>query len=195
VDHAWRVEAVEAQQRRLLESYDVVLSVDADEIVAPDPKWGTLGDYLAGFQEEWVNCLGYEILHLKDREPPLRLEEPILEQRSYWFAADGYDKPALATAPLSWEPGFHQRTDGRWNLDPDLRLIHLHRVDYDLCQERHRSWREREWSEQDLSQGWAAHNRIADDNEFGRWFYTGNCAESDKEIVVERIPPRWKAVF
>jgi hypothetical protein len=193
VDHAWRVEAVEAEQRSLLERYDVVLSVDADEIVVPDPDLGTLAEYVAGFQEEWVNCLGYEVLHLRDREPPIRLDQPLLEQRDYWIAADGYDKPALATAPISWKPGFHHRTDGRLNIDPDLRLIHLHRLDYDLCHQRHRDWRDRDWSEQDLAEGWAAHNRIAEDEEFERWFYTGNCAEGTKEIAVERIPARWKA--
>jgi hypothetical protein len=195
VDHAWRLQAVEEQQRRLLESYDVVLAVDVDEIVAPDPDWGTLDDYLAGFQEEFVNCLGYEILHLRDREPPLRAELPIMEQRGYWFAAEGYDKPALATKPLSWKPGFHSRSDERWNLDPDLRLIHLHRVDYEICHDRHRAWREREWSDQDLAEGWAAHNRIADDEEFDAWFYTGAGAEGEAEIVVERIPARWRTIF
>ena len=67
---------MQSHQRGLLESYDVVLTVDVDEIVAPDPAWGTLGEYLAGFQEEWVNCLGYEILHLPDREPPLDPSAP-----------------------------------------------------------------------------------------------------------------------
>jgi hypothetical protein len=195
IDHQWRLEAVESEQRHLLGSYDAVLSVDADEIVAPDPDWGTLGDYLAGFQEEWVNCIGYEVLHLRDREAPLELDRPILAQRSYWIAADGYDKPALATIPISWQPGFHHRADGRLNIDPDLRLIHLHRVDYDICHRRHQDWRAREWSEQDIERGWAAHNRIADDGEFETWFYTGTCAEEAKEIVVERIPDRWKALF
>jgi hypothetical protein len=196
VDHAWRLEAVEIEQRRLLESYDAVLSVDADEIVVPDPEyWGPLDTYLAGFQEEWVNCIGYEVIHLRDREPPIRLDQPLLEQRDYWIAADGYDKPALATEPISWKPGFHNRADGKLNIDPDLRLIHLHRLDYDVCHERHRDWRSRDWSEQDLEKGWAAHNRIADDEEFERWFYTGNCAEGDTEIVVERIPEKWKGAF
>jgi hypothetical protein len=195
VDHAWRVEAVEQQQRRLLEEYDVVLAIDVDEIVVPEPDWGTLGEYLSGFQEEYVNCLGYEVLHLRDREPMLQLELPVMEQRGYWFAAKGYDKPVLATEPLSWKPGFHSRTDERWNLDPDLWLIHLHRVDYEICQERHRAWRDRAWSDQDLSRGWAAHNRITDDEEFERWFYEGSSAEEDAEIVVERIPARWRTAF
>jgi hypothetical protein len=195
VDHAWRLEAVKEQQQRLLEEYDVVLAVDVDEIVAPDPEWGTLREYLSGFQEDYVNCLGYEILHLRDREPPLDPGLPIMEQRGYWFAAKGYDKPALATEPLSWKPGFHSRADERWNLDPDLMLIHLHRVDHDICRARHRAWSDWAWSDQDLSRGWAAHNRITEDAEFERWFYTGSSSEEDTEIVIERIPARWRRAF
>jgi hypothetical protein len=194
VDHAWRARRVEKQLGRLLEDYDVVLSVDVDEIVAPDPEWGALDEYLAGFQEEFVNCIGYEIIHLPDREPPLRPELPIMEQRSYWFAAGGYDKPVLATEPISWKPGFHSLADGRLNIDPDLRLIHLHRVDYEICHERHRAWSRRSRSRRDRRQGWAEHNQIAEDEEFDRWFYAGGRSEWETEILVERIPERWRKV-
>jgi hypothetical protein len=195
VDNAWRVEQMQSHQRTLLESYDVVLSVDTDEIVAPDPAWGTLGEYLSGFQEEWVNCLGYEVLHLPDREPPLDQSRPVLDQRDYWFAADGYDKPALATAPTPWGIGFHGREDGQLNLDPDLHLIHLHRIDYEICQERHRVSSERTWSERDLAGGWGRHNRIADDEEFEEWYFGGSCFWDGRGIVVERIPDRWKGLL
>ena len=111
--------------------YDVVLVTDVDEILAPMPEWGTLGAYIDRLDEEFVNPLGYEVLHLPDREPPLDLDRPILDQRGYWFANDAYDKPVLATVPMTWVPGFHARADGRHNYDPDLRLIHLHRMDYE----------------------------------------------------------------
>jgi hypothetical protein len=195
VDNVWMVEMVEAQQRRLLEDYDVVLTVDADEIVAPDPDWGTLRDYVAGFQEGFVNCLGYEILHLADREPPFDPSRPVLEQRGHWFTADGYDKPSLSTEPMSWTLGFHGRTDGRLNVDPDLYLIHLHRMDYEICRRRHLHWREWDWNDQDLQEDWGTHNRIADDRDFDRWFYTGSCFAGAKPMVVERIPERWRGLF
>ena len=99
VDHTWMVRTLEAHQHELLERYDMVLTTDVDEIVVPNPEWGTLGEYLDRFDEEWVNCLGYEILHLKDRERPIRPDRPMLEQRGYWFANAAYDKPALATRP------------------------------------------------------------------------------------------------
>jgi len=77
LDNLWMVGKIEALQRELLESYDTVLVTDVDEIVAPDPALGTLGDYLDRFNEPWVNCLGYELLHMKDTEPPLALDRPV----------------------------------------------------------------------------------------------------------------------
>jgi hypothetical protein len=195
VDNVWMLEQRKTHQRTLLDRYDVVLSVDVDEIVAPDPAWGDLGEYLAGFQEEWVNCIGYEILHLPDREPPLDLSRPVLEQRRYWFAADGYDKPVLATAPTPWEVGFHGRVDRELNIDPDLRLIHLHRVDYQLCRERHQAWSRWSWSDRDIEGGWGKHNRISEEAEFDEWYYEGSCFEDGRGIVVERIPDRWRRLF
>ena len=86
----------------LLDRYDVVLVADADEIISPLPSWGTLDQYIDRLDEEFVNPLGYEILHLPDREPPLDLSRPVLDQRGYWFANDAYDKPLLATVPMTW---------------------------------------------------------------------------------------------
>ncbi len=91
VDHTWMVRTIEELQRELLERYDVVVVTDVDEIIAPVPEHGTLGDYLDGFDEEWVNCLGYELIHMRDREPALDLERPILDQRRYWFFMCAYD--------------------------------------------------------------------------------------------------------
>lgn len=194
VDHKWMVRTVEALQHELLEHYNIVLVTDVDEVVAPHPRLGHLGAYLDVFREEWVNCLGYELLHMPDREPGLRLDKPILNQRGYWFYNDGYSKAALATAPMSWRPGFHGRSDFQMRPDPDLRLIHLHRVDYDLCLARHRTRSRRPWAEPDARDGWAIHNRITEEEAFRRWFHEDSCF-SHIEIRPERIPPAWRGVF
>lgn len=196
VDNAWRIGTIEAHQHRLLERYEVVLTVDVDEIVAPLPEWGTLGEYLDRFDEEFVNCLGYEILHMKDVEGRFRPDRPVLEQRGYWFANVAYNKPALATVPMRWKPGFHERKDGQMALDPDLYLIHLHRMDFDICLERHRVREKRGWSERDLTAGWGSHNRITGDAEFERWFYSdGDFPGTETQIALEPIPSTWKGTF
>jgi Glycosyl transferase family 2 len=194
VDHRWMVRKIQDLQHELLDRYDMVLVTDVDEIVAPDPRWGTLGEYLDRFDEEWVNCLGYELLHVRDKEPPLRLEEPILSQRHHWYFNDAYNKAALASAPMDWTPGFHGRTDGSYALDPDLRMIHLHRMDYELCLERHRTRSRRRWARRDARLGWAGHNRIVDDRAFERWFYEDAYFERFA-VKPEQIPERWRSVF
>jgi Glycosyl transferase family 2 len=193
-DDTWRVRTVEDYQHDLVERYDAVLVTDVDEIVVPDPEWGTLGEYLDRFDEPWVNCLGYELLHMRDREPAFDPARPVLEQRGYWYANDDYDKPALATEPMHWKPGFHRRADDEFTLDPDLRLIHLHRMDYEVCLERHRRLRARQWNREDVALGRGSHIWNVDDAEFERWFYEES---SDKNlgIALERIPDSWRGAF
>lgn len=194
-DSSWILRTVRRYQHELIERYDVVLVADVDEIVTPVPGWGTLADYIDEFAEEYVNCVGYEIVHLRDREPPLDPRRPILDQRDYWFAHDGYDKPALATVPMEWKPGFHKRLDEGFNWDPDLWLIHLHRVDYELCLARHRKWRSFTWAQKDLAEGWGTHNRVTDEaGDFERWFYEDSGFE-DIPVVIEPIPTEWRGLF
>ncbi|MGA9371044.1 MAG: glycosyltransferase family 2 protein [Solirubrobacterales bacterium] len=196
VDHTWMVETIQGLQHELLDRYDVILVTDVDEIVTPTPEWGTLGEYIDEFSEWFVNCIGYELLHMVDREQPYDPRRPILDQRGHWFANGAYNKPALATSPMSWLPGFHHRTDGQLNYEPDLRLIHLHRMDFELCRERHRIRRDRVWKETDVDEGWASYNRTVEEGEFESWFYGDSGFEEDGvEIVVERIPESFRGLF
>jgi hypothetical protein len=194
VDHTWMVRTIEGHQRELLDRYDAVLVTDVDEIIAPRPECGTLADYIDRLDEEFVNCLGYEVIHMVDREDPFDPSRGILEQRGYWFPNPGYNKPALAMEPTRWGPGFHALEDGRTNIDPDLCMIHLHRMDYEICLARHRYRRGRRWNERDLSKRWARHNLIVDEAEFARWFYEDSSFE-DIEMVIQPIPESWSDLF
>lgn len=155
---------------------------------------GTLGEYLDRFAEDWVNCLGYELLHMRDREPPLAIDRPILSQRGTWYFNDLYSKPAVATAPLRWHPGFHGRGDYHMQVDPDLRLIHLHRVDYELCRARHRARASRPWAARDAHEGWGKQNFITAEPAFEKWFYDDSCYPGF-EIQPETIPELWRTTF
>jgi Glycosyl transferase family 2 len=190
VDHLWMQRTIQRLQHELIGRSGLVLVTDVDEIVSPVPEVGTLGEYLDRFDDEYVNCLGYEVLHMRDREGPLDLDRPILGQRRCWFANDAYDKPALATVPMEWTLGLHDRTDLETRIDPDLRLIHLHRMDYEICLERHRIRRRKEWATADEEHSWAVHNRIVDPAEFENWFYEQNVFEGYRPKP-EGIPPNW----
>jgi Glycosyl transferase family 2 len=194
VDHTWMLRTVQDLQHELLAAgYGVVLVCDVDEIIAPVPEWGTLGDYLDVFGDDWVNCLGYEILHMPS-EPGIDLGRPVLDQRRHWFPNDAYDKAAIASVPMTWRTGFHGRADFHFNGDPDLRLVHLHRMDHDLCLQRHETRRRRAWAEEDTAKGWARHNRIVDPAEFDRWFYEDSSLEL-VPIRLEEIQPSWRGRF
>lgn len=190
-DMLWMRRMVEEHQRDLFDSYDVVLATDVDEIVAPNPEIGTLRDYIDRFDEEFVNCLGYEILHMHETEPSFDPSRPVLEQRSHWFANDGYSKPALSSQPTQWVPGFHQRVDGRFNPDPDLRLIHLHRLDFEICRQRHSARSAMSRNQLDIDAGWSAHNLITEGEEFERWFYADS-SSIGVDLVPELVPAPWR---
>jgi hypothetical protein len=91
-------------------------------------------------------------------------------------------------------PGFHRTADLEMRTDPDLYLIHLHRMDYDICLERHRYRQNRAWNERDLDQGWARHNRITDEAAFARWFYEDTNSPFER-LLVERMDPAWRGVL
>lgn len=194
VDHVWMVNTIQTKQHQLIQRYDVVVVTDVDEIISPVPEAGSLGEYLDDFDGEWVNCLGYELLHMKDIEAPFDVRKPILEQRRFWFSNAAYSKPAIATVPMKWQPGFHTRADLEAKMDPDLRLIHLHRMDYDLCMQRHRVRRRKEWADEDREQSWAVHNRIIDPAEFEDWFYNDSGFE-DYPPRPEEMRPNWRGAF
>jgi hypothetical protein len=194
VDHQWMVDTVQGLQHELLDKVDLVLATDVDELVAPVPQRGSLGQYLDEFDEEWVNCLGYELLHRPELEPPLDLSRPILDQRRWWFFNGAYDKAALATEPMVWRPGFHGRADFHFNPDPDLRLIHLHRMDYGICLDRHRTRGRKPWADKDAEEGWAVHNQITDEAAFARWFSEDSSFEGFP-IQLEEIPAEWRGLF
>lgn len=193
VDWGWHRDMLQRHQHELLQRYETVLCTDADEIVAPDPRTGSLGDYLTRFFEEFVTCRGYEILHQKDFEAPLDFSRPILEQRFHWFFNPAYSKPLLARVPMFWHGGLHSRVDRQVRDDPSLHLLHLHRLDYDICFARHQQRVSRPWNPRDWNEGWGYQNRIIDPQQFAQWFYQDSC--SSTPMVIEKIPDYWRGLI
>jgi Glycosyl transferase family 2 len=193
VDHSWMRDTVQARQHELLESYEYVLFCDVDEIIAPNPtKYDGLGDYIDRMTADYVNCRGVEVLHQKDTEPPIDLDRPVLDQRGWWFRNYIYSKPLLSRVPLHWVPGFHHRDDGTSNQDLDLLLIHLHRMDYELCWARHHFRNALEWNDSDIYLRSGYQNRIVADTEFEHWFY--NDTANVIPLVPRKIPRHWRGV-
>jgi hypothetical protein len=189
-DHTWLKDTVEDFQAFLLRSYDAVLFAEADEFVVPDPdRHRDLSAYVGALRGPAACCTGYNVVHYPD-EPALDFDEPILRQRRWWHPAPRfYSKRLLARAPLSWSEGFHDELNAPFvGPDPELYLVHLHRVDYEYCLARHRSVTQRKWYEEDLARELGSHYRVVAPDEFREWFFSGyDLEDTGREPIPERV--------
>jgi len=187
-DHRWLRTVVEDFQAFLLRSYDTVLFTEVDEFVVADPsRHGGLDAYIDALEGPAARCSGFNVVHQED-EPAIRWEDPLLAQRRCWHASLAYSKRLLARVPLQWSQGFH----GEYAApdappDPDLMLIHLHRIDYDWCLERHRRSAARDWNAQDRDAGAGVQNRIVEPVEFEEWFRRGPDLDAPPELIPDHI--------
>jgi hypothetical protein len=111
-----------------LEDYDLVVLVDGDEFVIPNPdKYRDLGDYLDRFTVQIVRTYGFGVIELPD-DAPLDQSGKILDQRKYWYHDPYYNKPIVTRVPAVYEYGFHNcNIDAE--VDPDLVMFHLRDAD------------------------------------------------------------------
>jgi hypothetical protein len=136
VDHAWIVNTIQEQQRKLLQDYRCVLFAESDEIVYP--LFETLDQYIDKFlesEDEYVTCVGYEMMQNLVEEKPLSADDPIMPNRKYWFRYPLYDKTLLSKIPINWQWGFHSHD--KPNIYRGLHLLHLHRHDFEMMLKRH----------------------------------------------------------
>jgi hypothetical protein len=193
-DHVWLKGTVEDFFSFLLRSYQAVLFTDVDEFVVADPaRHPDLASYIDTLHGPAACCTGYNVVHYPD-EDPLRLDEPVLRQRRYWhLSPEWYSKRLLGRIPLSWNVGLHEEYNASGALpDPDLRLIHLHRADYEHCLARHRAVSSRDWPEEDLKLNLNSQARVVDPGEFHEWFFHGEDLEGTAR---EMIPDRFRDAF
>ncbi len=189
-DHVWLKGTVEDFFSFLLRSYPAVLFTDVDEFVVADPlRYPDLGSYIDNLDAPAACCTGYNVVQYPD-ESPLHFDQPVLQQRRYWHhSPEWYSKRLLGRIPLAWNVGLHQEYNAPAALpDPDLRLVHLHRVDYDYCLARHRAVSSREWPEQDLKLNLNSQARVVEPNEFHQWYFHGDDLEgTGRELIPDRF--------
>src|SRR5262249_24892387 len=199
-NHAWLRDTVERFHAFLLQSYELVLFAEADEIVAADSRLlpGGLAELLerpSTGSRGFLRCTGYETLHTpEDGQATLDWTRPVLAQRRHCRRSDLYSKPLLSSRPLRWEIGFHHLQPPEPPLpppDPRLLLLHLHRADFETCRARTLANAARRWSAEDLATGAGRQNRLTDPQEFERWFYTDSYGEPYPQ---EPIPDAWKGI-
>ncbi len=165
-DFPWYTGFVQDRQRELLQSYDVVAFAEADEIL-----WhpSGLGRYLTYFRRDAIRATGWNLWHDRSEEPDLDLGRSILSQRRYWFRNPEYDKPLVARVPLRYEFGFHECAECQ-DTDPDLLLLHLHTMDYQVGLRKHERTRAyRDYASESIDTGLGVQGRFVAD-EYAAWF-------------------------
>jgi hypothetical protein len=171
-DHQWFQFVAENTQKKLLEFYEYVIFTDIDEILFVNSRnYNGLDDYINKLDLEYVRCVGYDLVHMKDKEKEFKVGKSVLSQRKYWYRTILYDKTLLSRCPLNWKIGFHDVTKENSNQDPDLLLIHLHKLDFEMCRKKSFERSKLPWSESDVQKNWGWQNRITDFEKFTEYFY------------------------
>jgi hypothetical protein len=194
-DHAWLRDQVEKFAAFLLGSYDTVTFTEIDEFLAVDPTKNRNTNLTYWF-DNWcrrrqpaARCTGYEVVHRFDEEPDLDLDgvlhggELALKDRGWWYHSEIYSKTLTWRIPPQWDTGFHdaygnsndvipQRVKLDLPKEPDLLLLHLHKVDYKMCVDRWKQTKSQDWNEADLKHPHAGYqNRYKDEAELRSWWY------------------------
>lgn len=199
-DHAWLRTNAEKFQSFLFQSYDYVVFAECDEIIAPNPNLSSLAlnDFIVDRFEtsglDILKCAGFNIEHDTANEPDLDLNKKVLNQRKKWRRSFLYDKPIISKVPCRWVNGFHNlATPNNIPLITDLILIHLHKMDYNLCRNKHKEQAMRKWNQYDVDTLQGDHNRIFDKEKFDKWFFGGNKFQRVENVLTD-IPPWFKDV-
>jgi hypothetical protein len=172
-DHIWFKFVAETVQKKLIDHYEYVIYTDVDEIILPDiNKYRGLDDYIQKLDKNYVRCIGYELIHLPDKEKPYNTSQSVLSQRRFWYYTHWYNKTLISNQPLNWEIGFHEVPNRESNFDNDLMLIHFHKLDFDLCWKTSFERARLKWPQEDIinNRGWQ--NRLTDVDKF-RDYYEG----------------------
>jgi len=156
-------------QATLLRRYDVVIYVDSDEFLIPDPaRFSGLRHFIEQKSGPFMNAVGVDLIHVPELEPGLDLTRPVLSQRSFARFSGPYCKPAISRIPLRYEAGFHACQHAP-RFDPDLYLFHLKRLDENLARARLRA-QPVVWSAQALEKGHGEDHRLGEDGFIARHF-------------------------
>jgi hypothetical protein len=158
-DDKKKVNCMSSFQNGLLSYYDAVVCGDCDEIVVPNPtKYIDLTDYVAKMDGDYATCIGIDILHIINLEPPIDLNKPILEQRRFGRFRSAGCKTLLSRVPLRWAPGLHSMNKMP-RVDPNLINFHLKTMDYQVATLRQKINQDTKWSEESLASNHGAHHR------------------------------------
>lgn len=171
-NHDWLNSIVHGKQRELLEKYDYVMFTDCDELVTPVNC--TLSEWIENYNEEAYRCDGWEIHEDK------------------MYRSIGFCKTPLSRIPLTYVHGYH-RSVPEFPINKDLKLYHIHKINYEEAWKRNQRISSEKWDEYALANGLGTHNHISGKQDFDDWFTrdlpkdTNDGIEPVPEDIMKRI--------
>lgn len=171
-DSQWLTMVTRKFQQYLLQDYDYVLFSAVDEIVLPNNGM-SLTTFAQQATDDIIIPHGYEIVHKKDEEPEIEwnLGQSLVKQRKFCYDCRRYSKPLFASRPVFWSQGWIEASNVPKSqpVDSILRLLHLHRIDYNTCLRTHREKNARQWNPEERKQGVFRHNMVEEPEMLSRW--------------------------
>ncbi len=122
----------------LKSGYDLVIGVDCDEFIIPDPKTGKgLAEFLSDKEVDFsMSPLGIDIGQHLEKESEIDPDKNFLEQRKYGYLCTRYTKGSIVAKPVRWGRGFHRVKGHNFHICPDLYLFHFGCLDMKSMRER-----------------------------------------------------------
>ena len=129
---ATRMRLVSGLAGGFLAAYDVVVFVDVDEFLVPDPtRHANLRGFLAARPgREVIAPMALNVIHLPQVEGPLRADEPVLGQRRFAKFTPLMCKPSIKRIDAAWRSASHG-IEAPFEIDPELYMLHLKFADRD----------------------------------------------------------------
>lgn len=127
-----RLRMVNAMATSLLQTFDAVAFVDADEFLVADPqKYADLRELVADRPHaKALGAMGLNVVHRVGVEGPLDPDRPVLRQRRTAKFVPKMCKPAIKLGTGHWASGSHG-IRLPYEVDRDLYLFHLKFADRD----------------------------------------------------------------
>lgn len=186
-DDVARVDFCNDLQRHLLLHFDAVVYTDSDELIIPDPcAFSTLSEYICSMNSPFGRPVGFNIVHMRHKEPPLDPTRSILSQRSLVQFRSPMCKPTIVREPARWSPGFHA-CDQPVRADPALWLFHTKWSDYETAIRRLDFTRKMAWTDRALTANWGSHQRQSDESHTRERFYEVEIA-AQQQVIPANLP-------
>lgn len=122
-----RINFLSERAAELLGSYDLVIGIDADEILVVDPALGlSLAEFLSRQKiATSLSGLGVDVGQNTREEGAISEDAPFLSQRHYGRLSSRYTKANVIARPVRWGSGFHRVKGHNFHIAKGLYLFHF----------------------------------------------------------------------